>query len=484
MKERLDGIGRRSLRTVSQIIPPRTLYFTLPWPSRNLPQSLPQWFLFRTSNSLSERFYPLRVDRPHQRTGIRPSTERADLPRDVADAIAQGEEAYKIGFSGRQRFARANLTCRDSYEPSSRIRMHVASTGASSTRGALRAAVLGALTANATGFPAARAPSTVPRRGSPGPEGSTLANLSGGAMLRALLVPIITIALLSGSPVCAKGDGNGDKDGGNAGSGGRGSEDGGAASHGNGRSAGEGEGRGNDAGGGGSHANGNSGKSGGVGPEGGSALGGRDSESSSRSGGRQSDRSSGGQLGGDLGGEGRAAGSQSTGNSSLGGRSSSISGRSDPAPASPSASTTDRLGTIGPPTMSTDTVATNTVLTAAPLNIGESNNEPTLPLSLAPRFDTRNFTQTGVQGPILPRGSIPVQIVGMCRNSIIRAAVPYGAVRVDAASAGQLNRTRGGGLVAPIEVRVAYTRATAHQIRQSRISCRLNAAGAVVGLRG
>jgi hypothetical protein len=304
-------------------------------------------------------------------------------------------------------------------------------------------------------------------------------------MLRALLVPIITVALLSGSPVSAKGDGNGDKGGGNAGSGGQGGEDGGAASPGNGRSAGEGESRGNDARGGDSHPNGNSGKSGGAGQEGGSALGGQGSASSSRSGDRQSDRSSGSQVGGDLGGEGRAAGSQSNGNSSLGSRSSnSISGKSDPAPASLSTSTTDRLDTISPSTMPKDPIATNTVQTITPLNIEESNNEATLPLSLAPRFDTRNFTQTGVQGSILPRGSIPIQIVQICRNSIIRAAVPYGAVRVDAASAGQLNRTRGGGLMAPIEVRVAYTRATVHQIRQSRISCHLNAAGAVVGLRG
>jgi hypothetical protein len=193
MKERLNGIGRRSLRTVSQIAPPRTLYFTLPWPSRNLLQSLPQWRLFRTSNSSSRRFNSIHVNLEHQCTGVRPPTERADLPLDAADAKAQGETAYKIGFSGAQRFVRGNLACHDSYverlgkaiqlferhtrirnsatclahswwsrrarrkfrrrngekrtmqlymEPWSRIRIHLASIGTSSRKDALCAAVL------------------------------------------------------------------------------------------------------------------------------------------------------------------------------------------------------------------------------------------------------------------------------------------------------------------------------------------------------
>lgn len=64
------------------------------------------------------------------------------------------------------------------------------------------------------------------------------------------------------------------------------------------------------------------------------------------------------------------------------------------------------------------------------------------------------------------------------------AALPYGAVRVDAASAGTANRTRDGGFTAPITVRVVYARANTSQTRQSRIACQLNSAGAVVALRG
>ncbi|HLM41757.1 MAG TPA: hypothetical protein VK434_19445 [Microvirga sp.] len=85
--------------------------------------------------------------------------------------------------------------------------------------------------------------------------------------------------------------------------------------------------------------------------------------------------------------------------------------------------------------------------------------------------------------PLVPRIGTPVQIVEACRTSIASAAVPYGAVRVDAASAGRLNPTPDGGIMAPVQVRVVYARAKTSQMRQSRVTCQLNAAGAVVALR-
>ena len=85
--------------------------------------------------------------------------------------------------------------------------------------------------------------------------------------------------------------------------------------------------------------------------------------------------------------------------------------------------------------------------------------------------------------PLVARVGTPVQIVEACRTSIASAAVPYGAVRVDAASGGRLNPTPDGGIMASIQVRVVYTRAKASQMRQSRVACQLNAAGTVVALR-
>jgi hypothetical protein len=85
--------------------------------------------------------------------------------------------------------------------------------------------------------------------------------------------------------------------------------------------------------------------------------------------------------------------------------------------------------------------------------------------------------------PLVAKIGTPLQIVQNCRTSIVMAALPYGVVRVDAASAGRLNRTRDGRILAPIEVRVIYARANTSQTRQSRVACELDADGAVVALR-
>jgi hypothetical protein len=120
-----------------------------------------------------------------------------------------------------------------------------------------------------------------------------------------------------------------------------------------------------------------------------------------------------------------------------------------------------------------------------------SNPGLALPLSLVPlregSEDSNNQPRrqgtAGLGAPLVPRIGTPVQIVEACRTSIASAAVPYGAVRVDAASAGRLNATPDGGIMAPVQVRVVYARAKRSQMRQSRVACQLNAAGAVVALR-
>jgi hypothetical protein len=105
-----------------------------------------------------------------------------------------------------------------------------------------------------------------------------------------------------------------------------------------------------------------------------------------------------------------------------------------------------------------------------------------LPLSLVPHLEASGSATTGFVEPPVQRTVVPDQIVQACRTSVVKAALPYGAVQVDTASAGQVNRTSNGGLTARIAVRVVYARANARQVRQSRISCLLNASGAVVGL--
>ncbi|RWK01905.1 hypothetical protein [Mesorhizobium sp.] len=72
-------------------------------------------------------------------------------------------------------------------------------------------------------------------------------------------------------------------------------------------------------------------------------------------------------------------------------------------------------------------------------------------------------------------------VVRACRAAIMTAAKPLGAVRVYAASAGHALR-RQGGLNAPIAVRIDYERQGGIEVRQARVGCRLDAAGAVTAV--
>jgi hypothetical protein len=121
--------------------------------------------------------------------------------------------------------------------------------------------------------------------------------------------------------------------------------------------------------------------------------------------------------------------------------------------------------------------------TSTSLGISGSSAGLALPPSLVPRLEPSGSATAGFVGPLVRRVGVPSRIVHACRTSIVTAAVPYGAVQVDAASVGEASRTSDGGLTAPIAVRVVYARASARQVRQSRVACRLNAAGTVVALR-
>jgi hypothetical protein len=100
-----------------------------------------------------------------------------------------------------------------------------------------------------------------------------------------------------------------------------------------------------------------------------------------------------------------------------------------------------------------------------------------------PRPEVSGPGATGSVGELIPLAGISSQIVESCRGSIAAAALPYGAVRVEAVGAGRASRTQDGGVTAPLEVKVMYARGGARQVRQSRVACQLDAAGAVVALR-
>ncbi|WP_234885857.1 hypothetical protein [Sinorhizobium fredii] len=73
-------------------------------------------------------------------------------------------------------------------------------------------------------------------------------------------------------------------------------------------------------------------------------------------------------------------------------------------------------------------------------------------------------------------------VVRVCLQAITSAALPLGAVRVRAASAGPPVPKRDGGLTAPIAVRIEYAGRGAIEVRQARVRCHLDANGMVVAM--
>ena len=99
-----------------------------------------------------------------------------------------------------------------------------------------------------------------------------------------------------------------------------------------------------------------------------------------------------------------------------------------------------------------------------------------LPRNLMPDGLSWGFA---LQAPLRAIPGTPNSVVRICVQAIERAAMPYGVVRVDAASSGPLRRQRHGTL-APLRVRIQYARQGGVEVRQARVSCRLDATGGVI----
>ncbi|MDK1490861.1 helicase [Sinorhizobium sp. 7-81] len=112
-----------------------------------------------------------------------------------------------------------------------------------------------------------------------------------------------------------------------------------------------------------------------------------------------------------------------------------------------------------------------------------------LPRMLLPLKQKRAVNERGEWGYLLrvpaPAAAIPATrgtVARICLHAIASAASPLGAVRVRAASAGPLHRDRGGGLTAPLTVRIDYAGPNNVEVRQARISCRLDSSGRVIAV--
>ena len=81
-------------------------------------------------------------------------------------------------------------------------------------------------------------------------------------------------------------------------------------------------------------------------------------------------------------------------------------------------------------------------------------------------------------------GNIPTPIVSACQRAVADAAQTFGALKVEAASAGRIKRAENGGVVAPVSVRITYGLAKgATQVRQADVECAIRGNGQVVALR-
>lgn len=130
----------------------------------------------------------------------------------------------------------------------------------------------------------------------------------------------------------------------------------------------------------------------------------------------------------------------------------------------------------------------NAVVDNAALVSAKSAAKPiALPSTLRPLITNRGGGRVTEGYPLGPLTSLkakpgtPPQVVSACRAAIVSAAKPLGAARVNVVSAGPM-RQRQAGLAAPIYVRIEYARKVDFQVRQAKVTCRLDAAGRVTAV--
>lgn len=242
--------------------------------------------------------------------------------------------------------------------------------------------------------------------------------------------------------------------------------DGGGGGKGGGGSDGGGKGGGGDKGGGHSDSGGNGG---GGGKGGHNDNGGRDSR------GGDHDRSGGKSDHG-----AKANGSRNAADSSLGEGTSARGTRS---------SATSTTGSLSFGTQLTRAISS--VLSAPATS---ADPQPSLPRALLPeRGGVRLLPRSraaslvaslpALQAPLREVTAAPEGAMSACRSVLRQAAALYGAARVEVAAAGPPQVLARGAFVLPIRARVVYAHAGDAEVRQARVSCRINGAGRVVAVR-
>jgi hypothetical protein len=199
-----------------------------------------------------------------------------------------------------------------------------------------------------------------------------------------------------------------------------------------------------------------------------------------------------GGVGGAVGGVGGAVGGVGGAVGGIGGLGGGAGAGGGFGGASPGPATTGSLATgvgSGPGSTLGSVASISLPAALAPCDEGPRRRESARISPCGPRY-TAYFPEIGsVRGtredlesfrtPLRARSGTPQQVVQDCRAAIVAAALPYGVVRVDAASAGPMQSAR-GGFAAPVEFRIVYNRRSGLETRQATINCRMNMAGRVI----
>ncbi|MFN3688031.1 hypothetical protein [Salinarimonas sp.] len=115
---------------------------------------------------------------------------------------------------------------------------------------------------------------------------------------------------------------------------------------------------------------------------------------------------------------------------------------------------------------------------------GGGRGGPDLPVQFLPGRDAaRAAAPPGRLAPLRAAPGVDEPVVRVCWSALAAAAQPFGAIYVEAASAGGARRARNGEIDVPLRARVLYGPPQGNAVRESRVTCRLDAAGRVSGLQ-
>ncbi|KLK91752.1 hypothetical protein AA309_18480 [Microvirga vignae] len=205
----------------------------------------------------------------------------------------------------------------------------------------------------------------------------------------------------------------------------------------------------------------------------GASIGGSVGPNGIGAGGSLSGAGSGGGSQGFSGVAGASLGGHGSGVSGVGsvgtGTSASMNGGNPDQHVSDEARTSGFLASIAPTALATSSLA------------GAAVPKALLPIEKG-GGDSGWFRSIYLLQPLRAKPGTPLSVVQSCRNALISGALRYGATQVDVASAGRTVRVKGGGFSAPVEARILFQRGNQVQVRQARITCRLDQAGRIAAM--